>query len=460
MTFYENLTLADLKAIPGKKARGSNPKGSAMPNAVFAVTPFGNTAQSVEYAWLGAGIMNQLMTELAQPGRITVADRSRMDACLKEIELSLSDLTAPETAKRIGKFLVADYVISGDYQILGKSVLINMRVTETDTAVLAYAGNVRSSLDESLFVAQKKLVRTFLETFGNGKVPETESSPDAGPSLSALRAFETAYAEYAGGHPADAKRRLETLLGESPEYDAAALLLAGILQADGEYEKTRELIMRRIRLRDDGSDEHSAVLARYFIRLGQLEMALARTIEDRSKSRDETRAYGMQAERALMRAMSGDSGKDPELRAEILNALAVYEDLRADFLREKPRPIARAYSYSAAEEQIPVYGLESAQGLGVMLMIGKSYINESKTSKARSFLEEAARIAENNALTNIREYNMVLQFIGVSYLRDGDKRQAKKYLEESYAIKKRLYGPNAGDAIKIRKILDALDKRS
>lgn len=62
----------------------------------------------------GQAVSGQLEQELVGTNRFTVVDRSRMDAVMRELRLSASDLADPKSAAKLGQQITAGALIFGD----------------------------------------------------------------------------------------------------------------------------------------------------------------------------------------------------------------------------------------------------------------------------------------------------------------------------------------------------------
>lgn len=82
----------------------------------IAVIEFVNKADSGWHWWRdrGAGAMQDVfVTELVKSGKFRVIDRERLDALMREKNLTLSGDVDPSTAVQIGKLLGVEYFLTG-----------------------------------------------------------------------------------------------------------------------------------------------------------------------------------------------------------------------------------------------------------------------------------------------------------------------------------------------------------
>ncbi|MCG8461593.1 MAG: CsgG/HfaB family protein, partial [Holophagales bacterium] len=128
----------------------------------IAVLEFENKADN-QYWWRGgaAAIQDVAVTELVKSGKFRVIDRERLDALMREKNLSLSGSVDPGTAIRAGKLLGVEYFLVGsvtEYGIeeaggsgFGVSVkrkkftaAANARIIDTETGEILWADEARA----------------------------------------------------------------------------------------------------------------------------------------------------------------------------------------------------------------------------------------------------------------------------------------------------------------------------
>lgn len=85
-----------------------------------AVLEFGNKALEGHWSRAGEAAQDMLITELVKSGRFTVVDRERLDAIMREKNLSLSGDIDPRTAVQAGKLLGVEYIIFGNVTEFGE----------------------------------------------------------------------------------------------------------------------------------------------------------------------------------------------------------------------------------------------------------------------------------------------------------------------------------------------------
>jgi TolB-like protein len=119
--------------------------------------PPGTTLAVVSFASESPGVSDYLMEELdfALAGQsFTVADRANLAAVRKELKFQVSGEVSDETAQSIGKFLGAEYVVTGQFRLIGDAYRLRVTAERTETA----GREVTTSIDVQNDAALQKLV--------------------------------------------------------------------------------------------------------------------------------------------------------------------------------------------------------------------------------------------------------------------------------------------------------------
>lgn len=130
---------------------------------VIAVLDFRNNG-TPEYNYLQNGIADMLTTTFAASRKIRVVERAQLEKVVDELRLGLSGLIDERTAAEVGKISGAQYVVMGAYIHMGNALRIDMKVVETQTAMLVpgAAASARSknmeTLDETIDELAAKLL--------------------------------------------------------------------------------------------------------------------------------------------------------------------------------------------------------------------------------------------------------------------------------------------------------------
>ncbi len=94
--------------------------GSAVAKPRVAVLEFGHKALEAHWSRAGEAAQDMFITELVKGGKFTVIERERLDAILREKNLSLSGEIDPRTAIQAGKLLGVEYLLFGNVTEFGE----------------------------------------------------------------------------------------------------------------------------------------------------------------------------------------------------------------------------------------------------------------------------------------------------------------------------------------------------
>ena len=86
----------------------------------IAVFPFSYQGSDMNYATLGKGLCEMMITDLSQVKGIKLIERIRLQALLEEMRLEQTGLMDTKTAPRFGQLLSAGQIVCGVYDILSE----------------------------------------------------------------------------------------------------------------------------------------------------------------------------------------------------------------------------------------------------------------------------------------------------------------------------------------------------
>lgn len=89
--------------------------------ARVAVLEFGNKAAHGGWGRVGEAAQDMFITDLVKSGKFSVIDRERLDAIMREKNLSLSGDVDPRTAIQAGKLLGVEYLLFGNITEFGET---------------------------------------------------------------------------------------------------------------------------------------------------------------------------------------------------------------------------------------------------------------------------------------------------------------------------------------------------
>ncbi len=120
---------------------------SAVPT--IAVADLKNDSGQDQLDPAGPGAASMLVTKFSRVDGLQVVERAQLEAVLSELDLSASGLVDPQAAVKAGRLLGADYLAFGNViSFDGDALTVALRVTDTETAAVVVAEDVRGNLGE------------------------------------------------------------------------------------------------------------------------------------------------------------------------------------------------------------------------------------------------------------------------------------------------------------------------
>lgn len=120
---------------------------------VVAVLYFDNNSigkDAADYAGMGKGVADLLITELAANPNVRVVERERVQALLAEQQLVRDGAIDPQTAVRLGKILGANHMITGGFMSTGRQMVLTARTIDVETSAIGNPQKVQQGSDDVL----------------------------------------------------------------------------------------------------------------------------------------------------------------------------------------------------------------------------------------------------------------------------------------------------------------------
>lgn len=95
----------------------------------------------------GWNISEKIVTQLVRTGKVQALERSMLRALLSEQRLGQTGALDPATLKRIGRVLSADGIVTGSFVTIGREVVVNARLINTETGVIVAASERKAGRD-------------------------------------------------------------------------------------------------------------------------------------------------------------------------------------------------------------------------------------------------------------------------------------------------------------------------
>ncbi len=217
-------------------AEATTPEGPTV-----AVLYFDYAGDSEEMAVLRKGLAQMLVSDLSGLAGIRVVERERLEEVLAELELQESRKVDQRTAAKIGKLLGAKYLVLGSYFELLGTLRADARVVEVETGRVIRSFGVHGEPGDFLKLEQK-LGASVGETLATQAdvAPQPEEArravaarrPKAPKDLATKTAVRYSRALDAKdkGDVAKAKRELEAVVAEQPDFRLASAALDRLMQ--------------------------------------------------------------------------------------------------------------------------------------------------------------------------------------------------------------------------------------
>jgi TolB-like protein len=110
-----------------------------------AVMPFEPAdGGSVRDGW---NISEKLTTQLVRGGKVQALERSMLKALMEEHELGRTGALDPATLRKLGRVLSAEGIVTGSFTTIGREVVVNARLINTETGVIVAASERRAERD-------------------------------------------------------------------------------------------------------------------------------------------------------------------------------------------------------------------------------------------------------------------------------------------------------------------------
>jgi TolB-like protein len=170
----------------------------------IAVPPLTVASADTSLAPLGFGLADMLLTDLARSAQITIVERGRMDALLREMKLVDAGLVDANQAPRVGRLLGARRLVVGALVDRGNGELgIDTRMVDAVSGTVAGAVVARTAL-VSIFDAEKALAYRIFAELGVTLTPAERNAIEQRPTanVNAFLAYsrgvrDEAHAQYA-----------------------------------------------------------------------------------------------------------------------------------------------------------------------------------------------------------------------------------------------------------------------
>ncbi len=445
---------------------------------VIAVFPFENIQKNPEYEWIGTGIMETVITDLMKIKEWIVLDRANLEKNLKEIQFSLSDLADEQKQLKVGGMLSANVIVTGSYQIMGKTILINVRFTETETGKVIKAGKLQGDVQNDLFELQSKIVYNLVNDINEYNTAKSIVTADLNQDIKnkieekptnnvkALEYYTQARDAYFKADFAGAEASALKAAAQDGKYFEPVLLLAQIGIERARYDRALEYSDRAFTLIHKGSDSDFKSMSAFLVKglVYQKQGKYGQAVDEYSRALTLSgKVFGNgHPNTAVVYYHIGWvyvlQNKYEDALAFYGKALLIYEETFGDDYIETAymyHHIGWAYQHLAAPEQqekaLPYFAkagkvyektyADRHTRLGVLYYnIGNSYAIKGKYDQALDYYKKALAIQERLIGTEHVDTSYTYAGFAWVYLQVGKLGDALGYAEKALKIQENILG--------------------
>jgi TolB-like protein/tetratricopeptide (TPR) repeat protein len=209
---------------------------SAAPPATVTVLYFDNDTGDASLTYLGKGLADMMITDLAAVPAIQVVEREKLEALLKELKLQRTKYFDPKTAQQIGKGVGARFAVAGSFTSLAPVMRIDVRVIEIANGRVVKTSRVVGK-KEQFFDMQTQLVAQLVDGLSAvlggadlGKAKETAAGQRVDDVATAVAYAQALDASDRGDLQA-ASQQMQKVMQRAPAFPLARARYMDIMKA-------------------------------------------------------------------------------------------------------------------------------------------------------------------------------------------------------------------------------------
>ncbi len=212
------LVLAAKQEVADEAALSSTP---GTPNTV-AVLPLSFSGSDTTLRPLGRGLAELLTTDLAQSPALTVVERVRVQALLREIRLQQSGATDQTTGVRAGRILQAGRLVAGGITQSGSDIRVDAPIVNVSNDRVVGSPSDTRTLDQ-IFTIEKNVAFGIFKTLGVTLTTAQRDAIEQRPtkSLAAFLAYSQGLTFEDEGRFDEAARAFQRAVQIDPAFNAA-----------------------------------------------------------------------------------------------------------------------------------------------------------------------------------------------------------------------------------------------
>ena len=380
----------------------SSPAASAVassPSLALAIFPFRNASGDPQLEWLGTSLGEMLSNDIGQSTRLRIVSAGRVSQVMQDRRIGPDTQLDSSTLDRLGEFVNADLIISGEYVKFGGQLRIDATLADhksgSQVQLRANAASEKDILTTVDLLAKQIRQNLSLSSGAIKELQKTAFKPSSS-SLEALRNYEQGLQSSRLGKNLQALEFFSSATAQDPEFALAYSKLGETYLRLGQGDRATNASLKAINL-----SENLPAQEKYRVRATN-----AKVLGEYPKA--------IEAYQFLAKASPGDT--------DILYELAS--------LYENSGDLAQA---AAALER--VHNLDPRR-IDILLAQGRVQIKTSNPQKGLEHLATALNLAIQAG--NEEQKADILQAIGVGYADMHRLDEALRSYEDSLAIKRRL----------------------
>jgi len=183
-----------------------------------AILDFENTSGIAKYDGLGKAMSSMLISDIeanVSPKRLQLVERAQIQKILKEQNFQASSAVDKSSSVKAGKLLGVKYLLVGDIYILNDVLVINARLTDTETGDIKFSkkqeGKLVGWLNLKTIIA-KDLAAAISMPFAEPTIPDKEVN------VATITTFGNAIAAQDDGKLDKAEELINTVNEFSPDF--------------------------------------------------------------------------------------------------------------------------------------------------------------------------------------------------------------------------------------------------
>jgi len=188
-----------------------------------AVLPFRYTGSDTTLVPLERGFAELITTDLSRSARLTVVDRTRIQALLDELALQRSGVVSDETRVRAGKIIQAGRMVGGDLNLDGNQLRARADVIDVQTTGIVGVSPTNTQTLEQLFTLEKNIVLALFDNLGIQLLTAERNAIEQRPTrnLQAFLSYSRGLAFEDQGRFDDASRMYQDAVRQDPSFTRA-----------------------------------------------------------------------------------------------------------------------------------------------------------------------------------------------------------------------------------------------